>query len=149
MGLRAAEAANMWHVQSLSAADGIMSVTAHNALCLVLAQTCACAREHASIPRATVLLENTHLHPSYKVAVVTRAFQPLIDESRPNKRLRRSNPGARFMAPKATRFLPNLPRQNRSAIAKRAANGDLAATAVAAVTSAKGAPARCDGGSVL
>lgn len=106
---------------------------------------CARAHTHASIPRATVLLENTHLHPSYKVAVVTRAFQPLIDESRPNKRLRRSNPSARFMAPKATRFLRNLRGQNRSALAKRAANGDLAATAVMAATSAKGAPARCDG----
>lgn len=94
MGLRAAEAANMRRVQSLSAADGIMSVTAHNALCLVLAQTCARTRSRLHPPRATVavLLENTHLHPSYKVAVVTRAFQALIDESGPNKRLRRSNP---------------------------------------------------------
>lgn len=96
-------------------------------------------------PRATVLLENTLLHPSYKVAVVTRAFQPLIDESRPNKRLRRSNPSTRFMALKAARFLRNLRRQNRPAMAKQAANGNLAATEVVAVTSANGAPARCDG----
>lgn len=97
----------------------------------LLAQTCACADAHASIPRAAVLLENTHLHPSYKVAVVTRAFQPLIDESGPNKRLRRSNPAARFMAAKATRFLGKF-RDDK--IARRwrsgAANGDLAAAPV-------------------
>lgn len=50
MGLQAAEAANMWRVQSLSAADGIMSVTAHNALRLVLPQACTRTHTHAPIP---------------------------------------------------------------------------------------------------
>lgn len=46
-----------------------MNVTAYAAL----AQTRA-HRQPPSLTKAIVLLENTHLHPSYKVAVVTQTF---------------------------------------------------------------------------
>lgn len=100
MGLRATEAANMWRVQSLAPAG--WNNECQCSQCAPPWRSRARARAHshahASLPRASlaVLLENTHLHPSYKVAVGTRALQPLIDESRANKRLRRSNPPAKI-----------------------------------------------------